>query len=79
LMKNIDARENMTATNLGDNMQVKDYGIKKSWDGWRTYAHVSDGTPLGLMPINWASALFKTKQEAKAYIEKLAKEWNWVK
>jgi len=78
-MRNIDEHVSMTATNLGDNMQAKDYGIKKSWDGWRTYAHVSDGTPLGLMPINWASDLFKTKQEAKAHIEKLAKEWNWVK
>jgi hypothetical protein len=31
------------------------------------------------MPINWASALFKTKLEATAYINKLAKEWNWAK
>jgi hypothetical protein len=77
LTRNIDARANMTAINLGDNMQVKDYGIKKSWDGWRTYAHVSDGTPMGLMPVNWANGLFKTKQEAKAYIEKLANENNW--
>lgn len=77
MTRNIDARANMTATSLGGNMQVKDYGIKKSWDGWRTYAHVSDGTPLGLMPINWANGLFKTKQEAKAYIEKLANENNW--
>jgi hypothetical protein len=77
LTRNTDARASMTATSLGDNMQVKDYGIKKSWDGWRTYAHVSDGTPLGLMPINWANGLFKTKQEAKAYIEKLANENNW--
>jgi len=60
-------------------MNAKDYGVKKSWDGWRTYANVSDGTPMGLMPINWANGLFKTKQEAQAYINKLAKEWNWVK
>jgi hypothetical protein len=78
-MKNTDKQGSMTATNRGDNMQAKDYGVKKSWNGWRTYAHVSDGTPLGLMPINWASALFKTKLEATAYINKLAKEWNWVK
>ena len=76
---NIDELASTTATNRGDNMQAKDYGVKKSWDGWRTYAHVSDGTPLGLMPINWASALFKTKLEATAYINKLAKEWNWAK
>ena len=78
-MRNTKELENMTATNRGDNMQAKDYGVKKSWDGWRTYAHVSDGTPLGLMPINWANGLFKTKLEATAYINKLAKEWNWVK
>jgi hypothetical protein len=77
LTRNIDARANTMVISLGGNMQVKDYGIKKSWDGWRTYAHVSDGTPLGLMPINWANGLFKTKQEAKAYIEKLANENNW--
>jgi hypothetical protein len=76
---NIDEQESMTATNLGDSMQAKNYGVKKSWDGWRTYAHVSDGTPMGLMPIDWANGLFKTKQEATAYINKLAKEWNWVK
>ena len=75
----IDEQGSMTAINQGDNMQAKDYGVKKSWDGWRTYAHVSDGTPLGLMPINWANSLFKTKLEATAYINKLAKEWNWVK
>jgi hypothetical protein len=77
LTRNIDARANMTATNLGDNMQAKEYGVKKTWDGYRTYANVQDGKYL--IPINWASSLFKTKQEAKAYIEKLAKEWNWVK
>lgn len=58
-------------------MQAKEYGVKKTWDGYRTYANVKDGKFL--MPINWANELFKTKQEAKAYIEKLAKEWNWVK
>jgi hypothetical protein len=75
LTRNIDARANMTATSLGDNMQAKEYGVKKTWDGWRTYANVQDGKYL--MPINWANELFKTKQEAKAHIEKLAKEWNW--
>ena len=56
-------------------MQAKEYGVKKTWDGYRTYANVQDGKFL--MPINWASALFKTKLEATAYINKLAKEWNW--
>ena len=74
---NIDELENMTATNRGDNMQAKEYGVKKTWDGYRTYANVQDGKLL--MPINWASVLFKTKQKAKAHIDKLAKEWNWVK
>ncbi len=77
MTRNIDARANITATNLGDNMQAKEYGVKKTWDGYRTYANVQDGKYL--MPINWANGLFKTKQEAQAYINKLAKEWNWVK
>ena len=41
-------------------MEVKEYGVKKSWDGWRTFAYVLDGTPMGLMPITWANELFKT-------------------
>jgi hypothetical protein len=24
-------------------MNVKEYGVKKSWDGYRTYANVKDG------------------------------------
>jgi hypothetical protein len=50
-------------------MNVKDYGVKSSWDGWRTFAYVSDGTPMGMMPITWANELFKTKKQAKAFIE----------
>ena len=79
MTRNIEKLASTTVINQGDSMQAKDYGVKKSWDGWRTYAHVSDGTPMGLMPIDWANGLFKTKQEATAYINKLAKEWNWVK
>ena len=60
-------------------MEVEDYGVKKSWDGWRTFACVSDGTPMGLMPITWANELFKTKQQAKAFIEDLAKKNGWKK
>lgn len=60
-------------------MEVKDYGVKSSWDGWRTFAYVSDGTPMGLMPITWANELFKTKQQAKAFIEDLAKKNGWKK
>ena len=48
-------------------LNCKDYGIKKSWDGWRSYAYVSDGTSMGLMPITWASKVFKTKQQAKTF------------
>lgn len=57
-------------------MIAKEHGVKKTWDGYRTYANVQDGKYL--MPINWASALFKTKKEAKEYISKLAKENNWI-
>ena len=57
-------------------MIAKEYGVNKTWDGYRTYANVQDGKYL--MPINWASALFKTKKEANDYINKLAKENNWI-
>jgi hypothetical protein len=57
-------------------MIAKEHGVKKTWDGYRTYANVQDGKYL--MPINWASALFKTKKEANDFINKLAKENNWI-
>ena len=57
-------------------MIVKEHGVKKTWDGYRTYANVQDGKYL--IPINWASSLFKTKKEAKEYISKLSKENNWI-
>jgi hypothetical protein len=57
-------------------MIAKEHGVKKTWDGYRTYANVQDGKYL--MPINCASALFKTKKEANDYINKLAKENNWI-
>ena len=60
-------------------MKAKDYGVKKSWNGWMTYAYVSDGTALGLMPIDWASQKFDTKQQAKNFIEDLAKQNGWTK
>jgi len=58
-------------------MEVEEYGIKKSWDGWRTFAYVRDGTPMGLMPITWANELFKTKQKAKTFINDLATKNGW--
>ena len=60
-------------------MEVEDYGVKKSWDGWRTFAYVRDGTPMGLMPITWANELFKTKQQANVFIKDLAKKYGWKK
>jgi hypothetical protein len=60
-------------------LNCKDYGVKKSWDGWRTYAYVSDGTSMGLMPITWANELFKTKKQAKDFIEDLATKNGWKK
>ena len=62
-----------------NNMEVEDYGVKKSWDGWRTFAYVRDGTPMGLMPITWANELFKTKQKAKTFIDDLATKYGWNK
>jgi hypothetical protein len=58
---------------------VKDYGVKSSWDGWRTFAYVSDGTPMGMMPITWANELFKTKKQAKTFIDDLATKNGWKK
>ena len=60
-------------------LNCKDYGVKKSWDGWRTYAYVSDGTQMGLMPITWADELFKNKKQAKDFIEDLATKNGWKK
>ena len=60
-------------------MEVKEYGVKSSWDGWRTFAYVSDGTPMGLMPITWANELFKTKKQAKVFIDDLATKNGWKK
>ena len=57
-------------------MIAKEHGVKKTWDGYRTYANVQDGKYL--IPINWANGLFKTKKEANDYINKLAKENNWI-
>ena len=58
-------------------MEVEEYGVKKSWDGWRTFAYVRDGTPMGLMPITWANELFKNKQKAKTFIDGLATKNGW--
>ena len=58
-------------------MEVEEYGVKKSWDGWRTFAYVRDGTPMGLMPITWANELFKNKQQAKTFIDDLATKNGW--
>jgi hypothetical protein len=60
-------------------MEVEEYGVKRSWDGWRTFAYVSDGTPMGLMPITWANELFKTRQQAKTFIKDLATKNGWKK
>jgi hypothetical protein len=56
-------------------INAQEYGVKKTWDGYRTYANVQDGKFL--MPINWASKLFKSKTKASIFIKNLAKEWNW--
>jgi len=45
---------------------IKEYGVKKTWDGYRTYAYAQDGKFL--TPINWCSELFKTKKQAQKFI-----------
>ena len=54
-------------------MDIKEYGVKKSWDGWRTYALVKDYGNY-LTPITWLNKLFKTKKKAKNFIEKEIKK-----
>ena len=56
-------------------INAQEYGVKKTWDGYRTYANVQDGKFL--IPINWASELFKSKTKASIFIKNLAKKWNW--
>jgi len=34
---------------------------------------------MGLMPITWASEAFKTKQQAKTFIDDLAIKYGWKK
>ena len=49
---------------------VQEYGIKKTWDGFRSYVHVKDGKYL--IPINWCNQLFKSKKQAQKFLsEKL--------
>ena len=60
-------------------LNCKYYGVKKSWYGWRTYAYVSDGTKMGMMPITWANELFKSREQAKNFIEDLATKNGWKK
>ena len=57
----------MKTNQQGEKMfNIKEYGVKKTWDGYRTYAHVQDGKFL--TPINWCSELFKTKKQAQKFI-----------
>jgi hypothetical protein len=50
-------------------MNIKEYGVKKTWDGWRSYALVKDYGNY-VTPITWLNKLFKTKKKAKNFIEK---------
>jgi hypothetical protein len=65
--------------NCNERKRLRSKNAKDLVDGWRTFAYVSDGTPMGMMPITWANELFKTKKQAKDFIEKLAKKNGWKK
>ena len=54
-------------------MNIKEYGVKKTWDGWRSYDLVKDYGNY-LTPITWLNKLFKTKKKAKNFIEKEIKK-----
>ena len=51
---------------------VQEYGIKKTWNGYRSYVNIKDGKYL--IPIDWCNQLFKSKKQAQNFLnEKLIK------
>ena len=53
---------------------IKEYGVKKiSKSEYQTYAYVQD-TGRYLTPITWLNETFKSKKEAKEWLDKQLKE-----
>ena len=55
-------------------MNIKEYGVKKTWDNkYETYAYVKDYGNY-LTPITWMREVFSTKKKAKDWLGKKLKE-----
>lgn len=55
-------------------MNIKEYGVKKTWDNkYETYAYVKDYGDY-LTPITWMREVFSNKKKAKDWLEKKLKE-----
>ncbi len=55
-------------------MNIKEYGVKKTWDNkYETYAYVKDYGDY-LTPITWMREVFSTKKKAKDWLQKKLKE-----
>tara|TARA_R100001591_G_scaffold10926_1_gene17373 strand:- start:4 stop:177 length:174 start_codon:yes stop_codon:yes gene_type:complete len=55
-------------------MDIKEYGIRKTWDNkYETYALVKDYGNY-LTPITWMREVFFTKKKAEDWLEKKIKE-----
>jgi len=72
IKKYIDLVCNKKPSCFGNFMNVKKFGIKKTYNGYWTYAEKEDCS------VYWATQHFETKQEAENYINKLAKEYKWI-
>ncbi|MBW0175977.1 MAG: hypothetical protein KXJ45_03460 [Candidatus Fonsibacter sp.] len=53
-------------------MNVKKFGVKKTFNGYWTYAEKEDCS------VYWATKHFTTKHEAEDFINKLASEYKWI-
>jgi hypothetical protein len=55
-------------------MNIKEYGVKKTWDNkYETYAYVKDYGDY-LTPITWMRKVFSTKKKAKDWLKNKLKE-----
>jgi hypothetical protein len=72
IKKYIGLANNKKPECLGNFMNVKKFGVKKTFNGYWTYAEKEDCS------VYWATKHFTTKQEAEDFINKLASEYKWI-
>jgi hypothetical protein len=72
IKKYIGLFSNKKPAYIGNFMSVKKFGVKKTFNGYWTYAEKEDCS------VYWATQHFETKQEAEAYINKLAIDYKWI-